>query len=91
MKNKLIDLNNHLFAQMERLCDESVPAKKMAEEIERSRAVTDVAKRIIENGRLALDSIKERAKYTGDVETLPEMLEAGSKNGNGKVKPKPDK
>ena len=86
MQNKLVDLNNHLFTQMERLCDESVPAKKMAEEIERSRAVTDVAKRIIETGRLALDSIKERAKYTGDVKTLPEMLEAGSKNGNGNRK-----
>lgn len=83
MRNKLIDLNNHLFTQMERLCDESTDAEKMDEEINRSKAVTDVAKRIIENGRLALDSIKERAKYTGDVETLPEMLEAG-KNGNGK-------
>ncbi len=86
MKNKLIDLNNHLFTQMERLCDESTDAKKMVEEIDRSRAVTDVAKRIIETGRLALDSIKERAKYTGDVETLPEMLGAESKNGNGKKK-----
>lgn len=85
MKNKLIDLNNHLFAQLERLCDESTKAEEMAEEINRARAMTDVAKRIIETGRLALDSIKERAKYTGDVETLPEMLEAES-HGNGKKK-----
>lgn len=84
MQNKLIDLNNHLFAQMERLSDENVSEEQMAKEVLRSRAVGDIAKRIIENGRLALDSIKESAKYTGDLKDLPEMLEAGNVDGNGK-------
>ena len=86
MKNKLIDLNNHLYAQMERLTDESVDAKKMAEEINRSRAVTDVAKRIIETGRLVLDSLKETAKYTGDLVKVPTMLKSESGNVNVKKK-----
>lgn len=81
MKNKLINLNDHLYAQMERLSDESIDNEKMKEEINRSRAVTDVAKRIIETGRLAFDCLKERAKYTG-LKDLPTMLNSGDGNGN---------
>ncbi len=56
MKNKLIDLNNHLFAQMERLSDEELNGDALAEEIQRSKAVGSLAGQIIGNARLALDS-----------------------------------
>jgi hypothetical protein len=54
VKNKLSDLNDHLFAQLERLGDEDLTGDKLVEEINRSKAVTDVAAQIIANGSLVL-------------------------------------
>lgn len=56
MKDKLSDLNNHLFAQMERLSNEDTIGDKLVEEIERSKAVTSIAKEIVSNARLVLDA-----------------------------------
>jgi len=58
MKNKLIDLNNHMFTQLERLSDEDVTGDVLKEEINRSRAITRIASQVIDNGRLMLDAQK---------------------------------
>jgi len=58
MKNKLIDLNDHMFAQLERLSDEDLKGDKLTEEITRSKAITSVANQIINNARLAMDAQK---------------------------------
>lgn len=72
MKNKLIDLNNHMFAQMERLCDEDLKGDEMVREIHRSKAVSNLAAQIIGNARLALDA--QVAIFEGMIKKPAEML-----------------
>lgn len=54
MKSSLIDLNNHLFAQIERLGDEGLEPEQIETEIERAKAIAGVADRIINNAGLVL-------------------------------------
>lgn len=76
MKNTLGDLNNHLFAQLERLGDEDLKGEALAEEIKRSSAVTEIAEQIISNGALVL---KAKVAYEDNISAnpadRPKMLE----------------
>ena len=49
MKNKLSDLNNHLFAQLERLGDEELDLEAIEKEAKRTDAIVQVADNIISN------------------------------------------
>ncbi len=79
MKNKLIDLNDDLFAQLERLSDEETKGEDLLREIERSKAITGVAAKIIDGARLALDAQKELDE--GNLRTVPLMIGAKSSGG----------
>lgn len=75
MKNKLTDLNNHLFEQLERLNDEELTDEKLSQEIERSKAVANIATKIIDNASLGLQAEKLRVEYGRKDVNIPEMLE----------------
>lgn len=63
MKNTLSDLNNYLFEQLERLNDDELTEEELEKEIKRSETVTKVAKTIIDNGQLALQTKKHLDEY----------------------------
>ncbi|CNE39141.1 TPA: hypothetical protein ACGWKD_000478 [Streptococcus agalactiae] len=73
-QNKLSDLNNHLFAALERLGDEDLTNEQLQQEVERSKAITLVATKIIDNGRLVLDAQKTAAEYNGRSSVNLELL-----------------
>lgn len=77
MKNKLEDLNDHLFAQLERLQDEDLKPELLATEIQRARATANIARQIVDGARLSLDAVKLALDYqadTGEKLVLPNHL-----------------
>lgn len=74
MKNKLTDLNNHLFAELERLSEEDLKGEELANEIDRARAITAVSTQIIKNGALALRAEQFKSEIGIDNTNIP-MLE----------------
>lgn len=55
-KNKLTDLNDHLFAQIERLNDETLTPEQMELELKKADAMEKVSKQIIDNSRIVLEA-----------------------------------
>lgn len=79
MKNKLEDLNNHLFAQLERLADEEIIGDELDTEIKRSQAVSKIAKNIIDNASVGLQATKLAVEYGSREVELPQALRLGHK------------
>lgn len=73
VKNKLIHLNNHLFAQLERLNDKDITPEDLAREIDRSKAISMIAMSIVKNGELALNA--KKALREKEIPKLPALLE----------------
>ena len=77
MRNTLGGLNNHLFEQLERLNDEELTEGELQKEIHRSKSIEGVAKQIIENGRLVLDSHKFADDRIDADTKVPRILDVG--------------
>lgn len=75
MKNKLGDLNNHLFAQLERLADESMTPEQLETEVKRAEAIVAVADKITGNADLQLRAAKLYAEHRDAV--LPMLPQIG--------------
>lgn len=78
-RNTLSDLNNHLFMQLERLADAETE-DGIKQELNRSKAVSDIAKSVIDNGQLVLEA--QRFKHDDRMDAsreVPRMLTGDTK------------
>lgn len=86
MKNRLIDLNNHLFSQMERLTQEEMTPEQIEQEVKRSEAIVAVSEQIIRNSDLSLKAATLVANH-GDrfKPMLPTIFRGAEIEGNAVV------
>lgn len=75
-RNTLVDLNNHLFEQLERVNDDELVGDKLQEELSRTKAMADLSKQIIDNAKLALEAEKFKDDRWDADSKLPRMLES---------------
>ncbi|ETW11086.1 hypothetical protein ATO8_18744 [Roseivivax marinus] len=78
MKNKLSDLNDHLFAQLERLSNEGLSAEALEREVKRADAVVSVSDQIIGTADVRLKAAKLFAEH-GD-KVAPHLPQIGGTN-----------
>ena len=62
MKNKISDLNNYLFEQIEILNDSDLTGDTLKEAVIKAKAIKEIATAISQNQRLQLDAIKVAAE-----------------------------
>lgn len=75
MRNTLGDLNNHLFAELERLGDEELTGEELDKEIRRASAISSVSKNIIANANVILQATKFKEVEMMKSDEMPKMLE----------------
>lgn len=76
MKNRMSDLNNHLFAALERLSDENLSDDQISTEAKRADAIVSVADKIIGNATLQLNAAKLWAEHGSAI--LPMLPKIGT-------------
>lgn len=77
MENKLTDLNNILFEQIERLNDDDLHGDALKQQIKKSQAIESIAGMIIANANTVLKAEKMKMEYAmddRDPNQVPEML-----------------
>lgn len=58
MKNKLIDLNNLLFEQLERINDDDLSDDDLEKQLKKAKHINNIAKNIIDINRLAFEALQ---------------------------------
>lgn len=91
MKNTLGDLNNHLFAQLEKLNDDELNGEQLDAEIRRTEAMAKISEQIIKTGELQFKAMQHMDEYGYErPKAVPEMLEVRGgvrgRCGNGRRK-----
>lgn len=74
VRNKLSDLTNTLFAQLETLDDRELSSEELKMELNRSKQMVAISSQILQAGQLALDTEKFKDKV-GEVDAPIALLE----------------
>lgn len=79
MKNKIGDLNNHLFAQLERLGEENLTAEQLDLEVRRSDALVAVSEQIVRSAAVSIKAAELIAEHGfRATDNLPPLLSGRS-------------
>ena len=73
-RNKLTDLNDHLFMALERLNDEELTSEQIDVESKRAEAIIGVAGQIIGSAKITLDAMKLVSSGNLSTTDLPESF-----------------
>ena len=83
MKNKITDLNNLLFEQLERLID--AEDDEIEKEINRSRAVSSIATNIVSTADLTLKATEIQLEYGLKQPIIPQLGNKNEKETKGEI------
>lgn len=81
MKNNLVDLNEYLFEQLDRLSNDDLIGEDLETELKMAKAITNVASNIINSTAVILDAQKHKDEYYGSnaKKDVPGILKIGNK------------
>lgn len=81
MKNSLVDLNEYLFEQLDRLTNDDLTNEELEKEIKRAKTVSQVASNIVNSTAVILDAQKHKDEYYGrtTMTDVPGILQIGEK------------
>jgi len=71
MAGRILELQDHLFVQMERLGKQDLKGESLKEEMAKSEAIVNVARTIIQNGSLFLNAVKTANEIADSLELSP--------------------
>ena len=88
MKNKLTDLNNYLFEQIEKLNDDDLTDEELDKQIKKAEAIQNISETIIKNSELTMKVAFKAAEYgVVNIEQFKHFL-AEDKNNVKKIEDK---
>jgi hypothetical protein len=74
-RNKITDLNNHLFAQLEKLNDDELTAEQINLECKRAKAMSSIASQILSSAKITLEAMKLVNEDKVDSKNIPKLLQ----------------
>lgn len=81
MKNKLVDVNDYLFEQLEKLNDDDLTSEQTEAVIKKADAVNKIANTIVKNGELQFKAMKMASDYgIINEKQVKLLLTTGNKN-----------